>query len=472
MRKIFYLLSIICIATICLPQNLDAAKKAKKAKYVFYFIGDGMGVNQVNGTEMYRAEKEGRIGIDPLNFTQFPVINFVTTYSVYNSVTCSSAAGTALATGYKTKNGTVGMDKEQKQPLYSVATKAKERGMKVGVATNNSIDHATPACFYAHQPSRNMAYEIATDLPKAGFDYYAGAGFVKPQKDKNTPNIYTLFDQAGYTIAKGYEDFQEKSKTADKIIFMQKDGCDMNSLPYAIDRRPGDMTLEEITQGAIDFLSKDNKNGFFVMIECGLIDWACHSNDAAAAFNEVIDFQKSIQKAIDFYRQHPDETLIVVTADHETGGIGLGTGKYELNLKALENQKVSKSGLSKKISALREGDSHPVSWEEVKQVLSDNVGLWSKVEVKESYEKDLKERYKRAFQEGDTEKAKSLYSEDEPLASTAVNILNRIAKVSWTSGGHSAGYVPLYVLGVGSELFTGKMDNTDIPRRIEISMNR
>lgn len=101
------------------------------------------------------------------------------------------------------------MDKEHKVPVYSIATKAKELGMKVGIATNNSIDHATPACFYAHQPDRNMTYEIATDLPKAGFDFYAGAGFVKPEK-KDSVNIYTLFDRAGYTIA-GEMTISEKS---------------------------------------------------------------------------------------------------------------------------------------------------------------------------------------------------------------------------------------------------------------------
>lgn len=474
MKRIIYLLSFVMVVAAFLPQAAEAAKKEKRAKYVFYFIGDGMGINQVNGTEMYMAEKEGRIGIKPLNFTQFPVTNFATTYSVFNSVTCSAAAGTALATGEKTKNGTIGMDKERKQPLYSVAVKAKELGMKVGIATNNSIDHATPASFYAHQPDRNMAYEISCDLPVAGFDYYAGAGFVSPvnKKDENAPNIYDLFSKAGYTVAKGYPDFTAKEKMAEKIIFIQEDGCDMGSLPYAIDRQPGDMTLEEITAGAIDFLSRDSKKGFFMMIECGLIDWACHSNDAATVFNEVIDFQKSIQKALDFYAQHPDETLIVVTADHETGGIALGTGKYELNLKALQNQKISKGELSKKISALRTENNHNVSWEEVKQLLSDNLGLWSETEVKESYENDLKERYKKAFRDGDTEKAKSLYAEDEPLASTAIYVLDRIARIAWASGGHSAGYVPVFVIGAGAELFTGKLDNTDIPKRIEAAMKR
>ena len=184
MKKTFYLLLLVWVVVLVLPQCQNAPQE-KKAKYVFYFIGDGMGVNQVNGTEMYLAEKEGRIGLKPLNFTQFPVVNVATTYSKYNSVTCSAAAGTALATGSKTKNGTIGMDSLHKEPLYSVAVEAKNAGKKVGITTSVSVDHATPAAFYAHQPNRSMYYEIGTDLPKAGFDFYAGAGFLRPDNNLN-----------------------------------------------------------------------------------------------------------------------------------------------------------------------------------------------------------------------------------------------------------------------------------------------
>lgn len=470
MRKLYFLLSVVLSLVFLSSFSVDAARREKKAKYVFYFIGDGMGINQVNGTEMFLAEKEGRIGVEALNFTTFPVRNFVTTYSAFNSVTCSAAAGTALATGEKTKNGTVAMNRECTAPLYSVAVKAKEMGMKVGIATNNSIDHATPACFYAHQPDRNMFYEIATDLPKAGFDFYAGSGFLNPEK-KDSVSIYTLFDQAGYTVARGTEDFLKKWEKADRIIFTQKDGADKNSLPYAIDRQIGDLSLEEITQGAIDFLSKDADNGFLMMIECGMIDWACHNNDAAAMFCEVIDFQKSIQKAIDFYHQHPHETLIVVTADHETGGFVLGTGRYELNLKALQNQKLSKDSLLKKIAALKASHNYAVTWEEVKKLLGDNLGLWTRLPVRKTYEEELRACYEKAFGMNEQEITASSQAAYQALVNTAVSVLNRMARIGWTSGGHSAGYVPLFVLGVGAENFEGKLDNTDIPKQIERLMN-
>ena len=223
-----------------------------------------------------------------------------------------------MATGVKTKNGTIGMDSLRKSPLYSIAVKAKKAGKKVGITTSVSIDHATPATFYAHQPDRNMYYEIATDLPKAGFDFYAGSGFLEANSkaNKNAPNIYTLFKEANYTVAKGYEDFKAKKNKASKMILMQQDNTDAHSIPYAIDRKPGDLTLSQITESAISFLTKDNKNGFFVMIEGGKIDWACHSNDAATVFNEVIDMDNAVKIAYEFYKKHPNETLIVITADH------------------------------------------------------------------------------------------------------------------------------------------------------------
>ena len=141
-----------------------------KIKYVFYFIGDGMGVNQVNGTEMFLAELDSVIGVKALNFAGFPVRNYATTYSAFNGVTCSAAAGTALATGEKTKNYTIGMDRERKQPVYSVARKAKDAGRRVGIITSVGMNHATPAAFYAHQPSRTMYFEIGKDAAVAGFD--------------------------------------------------------------------------------------------------------------------------------------------------------------------------------------------------------------------------------------------------------------------------------------------------------------
>ena len=131
----------------------------------------------------------------------------------------------------------------------------------------------------------------------------------------------------------------------------------------------GDMTLYEITESAIDFLTKDNKKGFFLMIEGGKIDWALHANDAATMCHEIIDFDNAIKVAYDFYKKHPNETLIVITADHDTGGLGMGTGKYELNLKTIDYQKSSADILSMKISQLRKEKKDKVEWKDIYEIL-------------------------------------------------------------------------------------------------------
>lgn len=459
MRRFIYALFLVLLA---------GTAAAQQAKYVFYFIGDGMGVNQVNGTEMYLAEQEGRIGVKPLLFTTFPVGTMATTFSTTNSVTDSSAAGTALSTGEKTYNGAIGMD-DNKNVLQTVAEKARKAGKKVGITTSVSVDHATPAAFYAHQPNRNMYYEIALDLPKAGFDFYAGGGFLKPATTadkKEAPSIFPIFEEAGYTIARGLDEYKAKAADARKMVLIQQEGANPSCLPYAIDRKEGDLTLAQITESAISFLTKGNKKGFFLMVEGGKIDWACHGNDPATAFEEVIDMDNAIKVAYEFYKKHPKETLIVVTADHETGGMGLGTSKYELHLKALMNQKQSQDLLSTAISDLRKAKGNQVSWEEVKALLGDKMGFWKELPISWEQEKMLRDEYENSFVKNKAVFEESLYAKTEPLAATARKVMSQIAMVGWTSPNHTAGYVPVFAVGAGSNLFIGKMDNTEIPKRI------
>ncbi len=444
---------------------------AQQAKYVFYFIGDGMGVNQVQGTELYLGELEEKIGITPLQFTQFPYATMATTFSATNGVTDSAAAGTALATGNKTKNGAIGVLKDLQTPVYSIATWAKDKGCRVGVATSVSVDHATPAAFYAHAAGRSSYYAIGTDLYKTGFDFYAGSDFLQPE-DKNNPqaeNLYQMADQYGYTIARGYKDYLKKSKKAEKMILLQPEASsktDRTAIPYAIDRKKGDMTLQEITRSAINFLSKDLSKGFFLMVEGGKIDWACHSNDAATVFHEIMDFDNAIKVAYEFYSQHPDETLIVITADHETGGFVLGKGPYQLNLQVLKNQKVSENGFTRMINQLRIKTHNQVSWEAVQQALKDNFGFWDKIKLTDAQEARLRTVYEQSLKNQQAKMEKSEYAQDEPLAAEAKRIIDEIALTGWTSGGHSAGYVPVFAIGAGAEKFQNRIDNTEIPVKI------
>ena len=203
------------LATLALAAACGAGGMAQDLKYVFMFIGDGMGMAQVDGTEMFLAARDSVvdgtemflaardsvIGARPLCFTRFPVATMVTTYSASNSVTDSAAGGTALACGEKTANGVIGMAADGGTPLTSIAVQAKGHGCRVGIVTSVSIDHATPAAFYANQPDRDMYYEIACQLPASGFDFFGGSGFLDPDgsgsgDDDATP-VATLLDEAG-----------------------------------------------------------------------------------------------------------------------------------------------------------------------------------------------------------------------------------------------------------------------------------
>lgn len=450
--------------------------QAQQAKYVFYFIGDGMGTNQVLGTEMYQSELKGEIGVTPLLFTQFPYSAIATTFSSFNGVTDSAAGGTALATGYKTRNGSLGVMKDGTTPISSIATWAKANGYRVGVSTSVTIDHATPASFYAHQGDRGSSYAIGLDLIAADFDFYAGSDFDDPTNQKESKkdgktyeSLYELTQKAGYTLARGYKDYQKKAPKAEKMILFQKEEAskkDRSSIPYAIDRKKGDMTLSEITRAGINFLSKEDPKGFFLMVEGGKIDWACHANDAAATFHEVLDFNEAIKVAYEFYEQHPDETLIVVTADHETGGMILGNGSYALNLQALKTQKLSEGEFTSVLKDMRKKYKNQISWEVMQAILKEYFGFWENVKLHKRHEEQLKAIYEKSFSNQPVDFEKNLYQQNEPLSGVAKRILNQIALIGWTSGSHSAGYVPVFAIGAGAEAFNGQIDNIEIPIKI------
>ena len=328
MKRFLTLIALAVLFAGCVQQ-------APQAKYVFYFIGDGMGLAQVSLTEAWLADKDGRIGSEPLSFSQFPVLGTATTYSASNIITCSSAAGTALATGEKTTNNMLGMSPDT-LPLQAITYKIKEAGFKVGVTSTVTLDHATPAAFYANAPSRSNYYDIALQLPQTGFDFFGGGGFIQPEgKDKDQPSVIPLIEEAGYTIAYGMEDFETLRQAEKMILLQEKDRNYLEAVPFAIDRDEGDMTQADILQAAIAFL--DNDKGFFLMSEGGRIDWACHANDGLTTILETIDFDLAVQIAVAFAEMHPNETLIVVTAVHETGGLSLGWEKrYTMHFDQLD----------------------------------------------------------------------------------------------------------------------------------------
>ena len=440
-----------------------------KAKYVFYFIGDGMGVNQVNAAETYLGALQGRIGIEPLCFPSFPYSAFVNTQSATNGVTDSAAGGTALACGQKTKNGTLGMLKDLTTSVSSIADWARQSGAAVGITTSVAIDHATPAAFYAHVKERHEQYTIGKQLVESANDFYAGADFTIPT-DPEYPNGNTLYEEAnskGFTIARGYADYQNKAANAKKMILLQSEEAskaDRYSIPYALDRKDGDLTLTDITRAGIDFLMKKQgeKNGFFMMIEGGKIDWACHANDLAF-IPELIDMDNAVKVAYDFYKQHPDETLIIVTADHETGGIVLSRGLYEINLAAVGNQRITIEKLGKELHKMHDVKGDKLLWDDVKTFLAENFGFWDKISLTDEQTQRLVSAFKKIM-DGTSKDQRTLYQNDDELAVTVRNIMSECAQVGWHVTSHSNGYVPCFAIGVGAEQIHGRIDNTEIPK--------
>ena len=460
--KRFFLLTTLLVVTFF---------SYAEVKYIFYFIGDGMGTNQVLGSEMYRSAVQGSpLGRVQTLMTTFPYSGHASTFSKSNGITDSAAAGTCLATGSKTTNGTLGLD-ENGNRLTTIAEELKEQGWGIGIMTTVAIDHATPAAFYAHVQKRNEYYKIGKQLCSSGFDFFGGAGFHYPlgKHDDKPENLYRMAEKAGYTIAHGYEEAQtivesqNGTEPVERLILVQKDDDQGakhgDNLPYAIDRKEGDLTLAQIVGTAIPFLESRYER-FFMMVEGGMIDYACHADDAATAFGETWDMDEAMRMAYAFYLAHPEETLIVVTADHETGGLALGNSDYTLHLEQLQHQKCSAWVLSDQFSQLFKGNKKP-SWEDVKEIYRRQLGFWESVEISADEEKTLKGLYKAACKHK-TKDTKTMYKTINKLGDEGIALLNKKAHIGWTTRAHSAHAVPIFAIGAGAERFSGWHDNTEI----------
>ena len=391
--KKFSLLTLILLLPL-------VASAQQKAKYVFYFIGDGMGFNHVSLTEYWLGYTQDVFGSRPLSFSAFPVLGWAVTHSESNLITDSAAAGTALSTGSKTKNGMLATGPDS-TALESISYKIHDAGYKVGISSTVGINHATPAAFYGHNVNRGNYYEIASEIPASEFEFFAGGGAIESTgDDEDRVSVYEAIEKGGYVIAEGIDDFAARKDGAEKMMLLQKDGRLRTELPYAIDMKEDDMTQADLVRASIDFLYDENGEGFFVMSEGGRIDWASHGNDTKAVILETLSLSDAVAEAVRFYNEHPDETLIVVTADHETGGLTLSWEKgYNLYFDKLEDISCSKDKVSE------EEREH-------------------------------------------------------------MNEISHEAHIGWTTGDHSGANVPVFAIGAGSGLFSGRMDNTDIPKRI------
>ena len=455
MKRFVQILAVALVVAAC-------GAKEPQVKYVFYFIGDGMGVNQVMGTEQYNAATGN--GPEEINFNHFPVRNYISTVSASSLVTDSAAGGTALATGVKTYNSAVGLDND-KNPVSNLAEMAKAAGCGAAVITSVGVNHATPACFLAHTEKRNQYDEIAEQLCDSQADFIAGAGFLISKKSERTTEYFEgLAQEKGYSIFKG-TDVSAAGFADGKVICLS--GKKEDRLPYAIDRKDDDTQLRDFVSAGIAYMEKNYLDkGFFMMVEGGEIDYAGHSNDAASCFQELTDMAYCIDLALEFQAKHP-ETLILVTADHETGGLMLSSGGYVINPERLAWQKSSIVAITELFRNAFFPEDKPFktpSWDEVKAFFADNLGLWEHVDVPAKEEEILRKVYDDTFGKGGDKNlsTKNLYSVNYKMVSEAILSLDRIAGYKWSFGDHSGSPVGLYVKGAADERFNLVRDNAQI----------
>ena len=443
--------------------TLAIAAYAAQPKYIFYFIGDGMGLGPVMATEQYN--RQVLKNTDPILMLRFPIVSSAMTYSADAPVTDSAAAGTALSTGHKTRNGMLGMDADT-VAVNSIAKYLKEKGYGIGITTTVPIDDATPAAFYAHVESRKMFYEIGLDLAKSDYDFFAGTK-LRGLKDKDGKenDLMATIKKSGYTVVYGADGYNsEKGKKHPKMLLLSADnGQEHNG--FTIDSTATNLSLEFVTAACMEHLQKYSPDKFFMMVEGGNIDWAAHSNDGGTVIKEILNFNKSIQLAYDFYKQHPDETLIVVTADHNTGGMTLGVNKgpKEVDLGVFDYQRTSLELFQRYCLDLQKSGKQ-VTWEEMKAILNEKLGLFGAVKVSEKREKQLQEAFNRTFITRDAGDEKTLYATFSEFVKIVFDVQNHCAGIGWTSTNHTGDFTPVFAVGVGAEQFSGLRDNTDLPR--------
>ncbi|MBE6413947.1 MAG: alkaline phosphatase [Verrucomicrobiaceae bacterium] len=454
------------VLLLLLMLSTSFADKYKDVKYVFLFIGDGMSLPQ----RMIADEYAKQNGLPALAMNKMQYSAITTTRSANKFITDSAAAGTAIACGAKTNNGALGVDANGNN-LKSSAQVAKENGKKVGIITSVTLNHATPAAFYAHQTSRGNYYQIGLDLVASDFDFFGGGAIAK-YKDKKSKgykgSVHDIARKSGYKVLKKRSDIEAFKKGDGKVIAYANP---KDAIPYLIDE-PKSMRISHLLEKAIEVLDNDDE-GFFIMVEGGKIDWVCHANDATTSIHETIDFDNAIKVAVEFAKKNPKDTLIVVTGDHETGGLTMGfagTG-YTSNIKLLANQKCSQGVFEAKVKRLLKKNKD-ASFADVQPLITESFGLLFDESKKDDPMFVNKEEFKTLSDAWHREKLKlspenkhALFSYEKkrsPISVATVRCFNNKAGLAWTSFAHTALPVMTTASGVNAEAFSGTIDNTDI----------
>jgi alkaline phosphatase len=445
-------------------------------------IGDGMSAVQVNAAQVLNGNNtNGKVSTDNLLFANFPACGMATTHDSTSFCPDSASTATAMSTGCKTHSGVIGMAVDKTTAVKNIAELLKAKGMKIGIVSTVTINHATPAAYYAHVESRNDYYGIAMQMAKSGFDYFAGGEISQPTgSKKDQPDAYGILQENGYTVARAAEEISKLDASTGKCYAVAPNIQDSGSMTYALDQKSGDINLAYLVAKGIEVL--DNKNGFFIMAESGKIDWSCHANDAMTTIQEVVDFEAAVKVAYDFAQKHPDETLIIVTGDHETGGmtIGFASTGYITALNIMNNQKMSYVEFDSLITSIQKTNPN-LTFVEVMPVITRHFGLKLPSGNAEADKADPLvltgyevEKLKAGFAQTmlpaenrqKTQEYNLLYGSYNPLSVSITHVINNKAGLGWTSYAHTGVPVPVYACGTGYELFNGYYDNTDVFKKL------
>ena len=311
----------------CLPDNAETDlqssqaqtkvdEKPKKPKNIILMVGDGMGLTQISAAMYMNRNK--------LHFERMPVVGLSKTYAADNLVTDSAAGATAFACGQKTYNGAIGVDLK-KLPIGTILEEAKANGLSTGLVASSTIVHATPASFAAHQVSRHFYEEIACDMAYADVDIMIGGGQKYFESRSDEMNLLDSLKAQNYQII----DSTQSIDALDETLDLQSHKIACFTAHTDPDRfSEGRDYLQPAANKAVNFLNQNNK-GFFLMIEGSQIDWGGHANEVDYVIKELLEFNKIIGDVLDFAEQDGN-TLVIVTADHETGGLAINP-KSQMN---------------------------------------------------------------------------------------------------------------------------------------------
>ena len=441
-------------------------------KYVFMFIGDGMSSPQTNSAQVFNGINEsGLIELDKLTFTQFPVVGLQYTQDSTSFCPDSASTATSLSSGYKTHSGVIGMGVDKVTPGVTIAEMLHDKGWKIGIVSTVTINHATPAAYYAHIASRNDYYDIGLQMAESGFEYFAGGSVNKA--DDGDKSIYEVLEDNGYLVTNDKDTILSLNSNSGKVYAYSPVLQDDGAMPYALDAPADSLKLKDFVKKGIDVL--DNETGFFMMVEGGKIDWAGHANDALANISDTIALDEAVEVAVEFAKNHPDETLIIVTGDHETGGMTIGyaaTG-YNTAFDILRNQKCSFVKFDSLVEEAKADGSF--TFDDLMVMVEENFGLVAPGQtaadealVMNDYEFAKLQKAYEDDQTGNVDgyEESLLYGGYNPISVTLTHIIHNKAGIGWTSYAHTGLPVPVYAFGEGAELFSGAYDNTEVALRL------